>query len=150
MQPRVFDFNIIIVAMAFGASISLLEAQPSGWPFDGLLFRPILAGSLILCPIILLKQFAIDRRTTPLRAGEWLWITSFLWAAAANFAQLFLVLVGLILFPVLLILAGIYWLFFWIRLEHAETVWTDTVGLFVAAAMSVAFILFAAYTLQFP
>jgi hypothetical protein len=79
MKITISDLWILIAAMALGSRFSLLVSGSLPSPFDITLFRAVFLGGVVLCPLLFLKQVAIDHRRSRLLFGEWLWIVFVLW-----------------------------------------------------------------------
>jgi hypothetical protein len=146
MQVKISDLCVAVVAVAVGARFS--RDFPKG-PITGPLANPLGAmlelGGLVLCPLILLKQFFIERRTQLLRFGEWLWIVSFAWTlclitramtSGQPIGFLACLYMGPMLLPILFGSAFVRAISVTRRVGNRDTMWTDIAGCVVTAVFS--------------
>jgi hypothetical protein len=83
MRFKISDLCLAVIAVAIGSrlAVGVLPYDRAG-PIDTRLAYALLMGSLVLCPLTVLKQVVAEHRRTSPRFGEWLWIIDFVWFLA--------------------------------------------------------------------
>jgi hypothetical protein len=147
---KISDLCIIVLAMGLGARLSLLRVTTVGWPFSQFVVRALTLGGLILCPLVLFKQFIFERRRVVPMFGESLWLVSFLWITfVASFVLLgstggsilLYVVVGALAHHITFACACIYLVKMLQNRRTAFVVWSDLLGCIISAVFSAIFIL---------
>jgi hypothetical protein len=145
MKVKLSDLCMTVAAIAIGARLSRLFAEPVPWPFDNFLLRAVFLGCVTLCPLTLLKHFVLDRRRIRPRLGEWLWIVFCSWFAAVllssrfgseDLAGFLVFCVGLLINPLLFFGACANLIVLSKRGAGDPADWCDAVGCFFTALLS--------------